>query len=65
MDENEDRCREVYKAGAMPRAQLYRDFSDKKTGYSFAWRRFESMWQRPAATVAHMERGTDWRDYTT
>jgi hypothetical protein len=55
MDENENRCREIYRAGAMPRAQLYRDFTPKKTEYSKAWRDFERMWQRPAATAAHMD----------
>jgi hypothetical protein len=54
MDENENRCREIFKAGAMPRAQLYRDFGFRKTEYSKEWRDFERMWQRPAATVAHM-----------
>jgi hypothetical protein len=62
MDENEDRCRAIYTAGAMPRAQLYRDFSEQKTEYSKEWRNFERMWQRPPATVAHMERGTDFRE---
>ena len=63
MEENEYRCSEIYKAGAMPRAQLYRDHSETKTKYTKEWRKFESMWQRPAATVAHMERGTRFEDY--
>ena len=65
MDENEDRCREIYNAGAMPRAQLYRDYSSVKTKYSADWRKFASMWQRPAATIAHMEQGTSYKDFST
>jgi hypothetical protein len=61
MDEEENRCMEIYKAGAMPRAQLYRDFSEAKTSYSRDWREFERQWQRPAATRAHVERGTNNR----
>jgi hypothetical protein len=55
MDENEDRCRAIFRAGAMPRAQLYRDYSGQKTVYSREWQQFERQWQRPAATVAHMK----------
>jgi hypothetical protein len=65
MDADEARLREIYHAGAMPFAQLCRDFSDTKTEYSTEWNSFARAWQRPAATVAHMERGTDWRDYHT
>jgi hypothetical protein len=64
MEENENRCREIYNAGAMPRAQLFRDFTETKTEYTADWRKFASMWQRPAATVAHMERGTDYRRFS-
>ncbi|GHU96390.1 hypothetical protein FACS1894208_10900 [Clostridia bacterium] len=63
MERNEARLREIYNAGAMPFAQLYRDFSDIKTEYSRDWNAFARMWSRPAATRAHMERGTDWRDF--
>lgn len=63
MEENEDRCRAIYNAGAMPRAQLFYDFSAEKTKYSSEWKKFASMWQRPPATIAHMEKGTDWRDF--
>lgn len=65
MDKNEARLREVYHAGAMPFAQLYRDFSDTKTVYDTDWNRFARMWQRPAAVVAHMEQGTDYHDFGT
>ena len=65
MDKNEARLREIYEAGAMPFAQLYRDFSEKKKEYSLEWNAFARMWQRPAAINAHMKRGTDFRDYGT
>jgi len=65
IDKNEARLREIYHAGAMPFAQPYRDFSEKKTEYSTEWNAFARMWQRPAAIRAHMERGTDFRDYGT
>ena len=54
MEAEEQRNREIYRAGAMPFSQLERDFSRKKTEYSEAWNAFERQWQRPAATVAHM-----------
>lgn len=65
MDKNESRLREIYKAGAMPFAQLYRDFTDCKTEYNLEWKAFARMWQRPAATTAHMERGTVFSDFGT
>ena len=54
MEAEEQRNREIYRAGAMPFSQLERDFSRKKTEYSAEWRAFERQWQRPAVTVAHM-----------
>jgi hypothetical protein len=30
------------------------DFSREKKEYSKAWKEFQRIWQRPAATVAHM-----------
>jgi len=65
MDENEARLREIYHAGAMPFAMLYRDFEDKRTKYSADWNKFARMWQRPAAIRAHVERGTEYRDFNT
>jgi hypothetical protein len=59
MEKNEARLREIYHAGAMPFAQLYRDFSNKKTEYSRNWEQFARMWSRPAATKAHMKQGTE------
>lgn len=58
MEKNDARLREIYEIGAMPFAQLYRDFSEVKTQYSKKWNAFERMWQRPAATRSHMEKGT-------
>lgn len=63
MDKDEERLREIYKAGAMPFMQLYRDFSEKKTSYSAEWNKFQRMWSRPAATIAHMEKGTSYIDF--
>lgn len=63
MDKNEARLRRIYEAGAMPSAQLYRDFGETKTEYSEDWRWFEQMWQRPASVEAHMKKGTNFRDF--
>lgn len=65
MEQNEARLREIYNAGAMPFAQLYRDFSEIKTEYSKDWNAFARMWQRPAATSAHMKKGTSYKDFST
>ena len=56
MEKEEQRNREIYRAGAMPFSQLRRDFTRKKTEYSAEWKAFERQWQRPAATVAHMRK---------
>ena len=63
MDANERRLQAVYAAGAMPFAQLYQptDALGKKK-YSAEWKRFHRMWSRPAATRAHVERGTRMED---
>jgi hypothetical protein len=65
MAANERRLRKIYNAGAMPFAQLFRAPDRHKTEYNTDWRKFSAMWSRPAATIAHMERGTDYRDYNT
>lgn len=65
MEKDEARCREIYEAGAMPFMQLYRDFSENKTEYSAEWNKFQRMWSRPAATRAHMEKGTNYDDFNT
>lgn len=65
MDKDEARLRQIYEAGAMPFMQLYRDFTDKKTEYGPEWNAFARQWQRPAAIRAHMERGTDFRRFST
>jgi hypothetical protein len=65
MDADEARLREIYEAGAMPFAQLYRDFGDKKTEYGKDWNKFSRMWMKPPATRAHMERGTQWWEFGT
>lgn len=65
MDKNEARLRQIYEAGAMPFAQLYREYSDEKTEYGKDWNAFARMWQRPAALRAHMEKGTDYHEFRT
>lgn len=64
-EKDEARARAVYEAGAMPFVQLYRDFTDSKTEYSADWNAWARMWQRPAATIAHMEKGTNYLEFTT
>jgi len=64
MEKDEARLREIYNAGAMPYAMLYRDFSDTKTVYNKDYERFVRQWIRPAAIKAHMEKGTHYRDFT-
>ena len=63
MAKNENRLRQVYEAGAMPFAQLYRDFTETKTEYNKEWNSFARSWQRPAIIKAHMEKGTDFRNF--
>ena len=64
-EKDEARAVSVYEAGAMPFVQLYRDFSDAKTEYSADWNAWARMWQRPAATKAHVEEGTNYMDFKT
>lgn len=63
--EDEERLQTVYKAGAMPRCQLYRAPTQEKTKYPPEIEAWARQWQRPAATKAHMERGTSFEDYGT
>ena len=64
MDANERRLQAVYKAGAMPSAQLYQPLdTPKRLEYTHEWRMFQRMWARPPATIAHVERGTSMWDY--
>ena len=65
IEENEKRLSAVYNAGAMPFAQLYREYSWKKTTYSKEIERFARSWQRPPAIEAHMKCGTDFREFNT
>lgn len=62
-EKDEARAMQVYEAGAMPFVQLYRDFSDCKTEYSSDWNAWARMWQRPAATKSHVEKGTSYLDF--
>jgi hypothetical protein len=65
MAENEDRLTQIVKAGGMPRAQLLQTEEKTRKDYSKEWRKFERMWQRSAATLAHVYKGTSFNDYHT
>jgi hypothetical protein len=58
MEKNETRLRAVYGAGALPFALLFQPQGDKKKAYSYEWKRFQRIWNRPALTEAHMKHGT-------
>lgn len=64
-EKDEKRAMQVYEAGAMPFVQLYRDFSDAKTEYTSDWNAWARMWQRPAAIISHVEKGTSYLDFHT
>lgn len=53
MSENEERLQIVYKAGALPFAQLEQPIEWRE--YSKAWKQFQRMWARPAIYKAHMK----------
>ena len=65
MQRNEERLQEVYKAGAMPFAQLFQPNESKRIEYSSEWKKFHRQWSRPAAIRAHCENGTRFEDYNT
>jgi len=65
MEENEQRLQLVYKAGAMPFAQLVQPMTAEKKVYSSEWKKFHRQWSRPAATKAHVEKGTSFEDFST
>ncbi|MCX5699607.1 MAG: hypothetical protein NTX01_07910 [Candidatus Omnitrophica bacterium] len=52
--ENESRLREVYKIGAMPFAQLFRN-KDNSISYSKEFKQFARKWSRPAIIKTVME----------
>ena len=64
-NKNETRLKEIFLAGAMPFAMLYRDFADTKTEYDKDWNAFARSWQRPAAIKAYMKHGTSYKDFNT
>ena len=53
MNENEDRLRTVFEAGALPFAQLEQPCEWKE--YPREWKRFARLWSRPALYKAHMK----------
>ena len=48
MAENDNRLREIFKMGALPFAQLYRN-KENNIEYSKEWKQFARTWSRPAA----------------
>lgn len=54
MKRDEARLRQVYDAGVMPFAQLFRDEADS-VKYSAEYQQFQRTWARPAATKAHIQ----------
>lgn len=58
----ENRLTELYNAGCLPFAQLYRDFTDNKTDYPKIWNDFTRVWSRPAAYKNHIKNGTLWSE---
>lgn len=54
-----ERLIQIYDAGAMPFAQLYRDFSNEKTKYSKEIEQFQRRWQRPAI-IKNIINSIDW-----
>jgi len=66
MDADEARLQSIYKAGAMPFAQLYQPInSEIKAEYNPTWKKFHRMWSRPASIRMHVEKGTSMWDYNT
>jgi hypothetical protein len=60
---NENAKRSIWEAGCMPFAQLYQQ--EERKDYPTDYKKIARTWQRPAATRAHMEKGTDFRDFGT
>ena len=54
MSENEERLQTVFRAGALPFAQLYQPREWKE--YPREWRQYQRQWTRPAAMKAHMKK---------
>jgi len=64
-EKDEARLREIYYAGAMPFAMLYRNFSETKTLYDRDTEKWAEQWIRPAEIKAHMEKGTCYTQFAT
>jgi hypothetical protein len=54
MKENEERLRLIYKAGALPFAQLFQP--PERIEYSQKWKQFQRQWSRPAIIKARMKK---------
>ena len=53
MSENEERLQTIFRAGALPFAQLFQPREWKE--YPREWRQYQRQWTRPAAMKAHMK----------
>ena len=53
ISENEERLRTIYRAGALPFAQLFQPSEWRE--YPVEWKRFQRLWARPALYKAHMK----------
>ena len=51
------------RAGCMPFAQLYQP--EDRIEYDQDYKSFSRQWQRQPAIIAHMEKGTSYKDYNT
>lgn len=63
LEKDEARLRAVYEAGCMPFAQLFQPV--ERIEYDLEYKKFARQWQRPAATISHMEKGTSYKDFNT
>ena len=63
IEKDEARLRAVYGAGCMPFAQLYQP--EDRIEYDQDYKSFSRQWQRQPAIIAHMEKGTSYKDYNT
>jgi hypothetical protein len=56
MEENENRCRQVFEMGVFPFAILFQPPTLDKIAYSKEWKALQKRWERPAASKAHMRK---------
>lgn len=59
IEKDEERLRAVHEAGCMPFAQLFQPV--ERIEYDQEYKLFRRQWCLPAATKAHMEKGTSYK----